>query len=285
MTPLERTLLCTAALPVAHARAIVALLAKTHHLERSRNKLQEGFHKSLVRVLDFAKHETLRKAHRHSYTHRPLIGQEEDQQQHPDSVRIMFDASALGHDLDSMLQTELPTVLDAGAQDTLDSVGYRDPWKLPAQDTLDFIMNRQNLLSGVPDEIYAQVQNELTAGLNAGETIAQLSQRIQNVFDEISKGRADVIAATETAAAYGYASQQAALQAGVEYKKWLHSVIPKEPRPDHLAIDGLVVPIDEPYPVGDPRLMYPHAPDGSAEDVINCRCISVPATLEDYNAQ
>jgi uncharacterized protein with gpF-like domain len=273
-------------MPAQEGRVVVRMLCKSrkaHHLEASRNKLQEGFHNSLVRVLDFAKHETLRKVHRHLYTHRPLMGQEESD--HPDSARVAFDAAALGQDLDSMLQSELPTILDAGAQDTLNAVGYRDPWKLPAQDTLNFIANRQNLLSGVPDEIYQQIQSELTDGLNAGETTAQLSQRIQNAFDEISKGRADVIAATETAAAYGYSSHLAALQAGIEYKKWLHSVISKEPRPDHLEIDGLVIPIDELYPVGDPRLMYPHAPDGSAEDVINCRCISVPASRADFERQ
>jgi hypothetical protein len=31
--------------------------------------------------------------------------------------------------------------------------------------------------------------------------------------------------------------------------------------------------------------MFPHDPNGSAEDVINCGCISIPATEEDYQAQ
>jgi hypothetical protein len=289
MSPFNRTLLVAAALPTAQARTVVALLCAQgtikHPSERKRDILQKNFHSSIVRVLGFAKHETLRNVHRHLYTHRPLFGQDEGTPDHHDSMKIAFDLSGLDQDLNSTLRTEIPIVLAAGAQDTLDAAGYRDPWKLPAQDTLDFIANRQNLLSNVPDEIYQQIQNELSTGLNAGETLAQLSARITQVFDEIEQGRADVIAATETAAAYGYASQQAALAAGIKYKKWLHSPIPKEPRPDHIAIDGLIVPIDEPYPVGDPLLMYPHAPDGSPEDVINCRCISIPVTEQDYQAQ
>jgi len=118
-----------------------------------------------------------------------------------------------------------------------------------------------------------------------GESVAQLSERISALFAQIDATRGALIASTETAAAYGFASQAAADQAGVEFKQWIHSGLPKEPREDHLEIDGLIVPADQPYPVGDPPLMFPHDPDGSAEDVINCGCISIPATKDDYLAQ
>jgi len=180
-----------------------------------------------------------------------------------------------------MLDQEGRSALDSAANDTLAAVGYRDPWKLPAQDALDFIARRQNLLSNVPDEIFETIRNEISAGLNAGESIRDLSKRISSAFDDISKTRAELIAQTETAAAYSFASDKAARAAGIGYKKWIHSVISKVPRPDHLAIDGLVVPMDQAYPVGNPPLMYPHAPDGAAEDVINCRCMSIPVSEAD----
>ena len=250
-------------------------------MEQRRNRIERHFATAVQRVLKFAKHETLRKLHRYKYSHRPLTSQEE-QPQHPDSIRIAFNPDELKTDLFSMLATEGASALSTAAQDTLDAVGYRDPWKLPAQDTLDFIARRQNLLSNVSDEIFDDIRNEISIGLNAGESIRDLSKRISNAFDEIGKTRAELIAQTETAAAYSFASDKAARAAGVPYKKWIHSVISKAPRPDHLAIDGLVLPMDEVYPVGDPPLMYPHAPDGSAEDVINCRCMSIPANEADY---
>lgn len=280
-----RSLLVAAALPPAQARAIVALLCSTsrkHPMERSRDQLAKGFHSSLVRTVEYAKHETLRKLHRHLYAHRPIQGQDET---HHDSVRIAFSIPELSQDLNSTLRTEIPKVLDAGTQDTLDAAGYRDPWKLPAQATLDFIAGRQNLLSGVPDEIYQIIQQEISAGLSAGESLDQISKRITNAFDEIESGRASVIADTETAAAYSFSSDQAARAAGVEFKKWLHGATSKVPRPDHVEIDGLVMPINEPYPVGDPQLMYPHDGNGSPEDVINCSCISVPATADEYKPE
>jgi len=282
-----RLILTTAVLPVGQARAVVELICaaspeRAH--EQRRNRIERRFHNAIVRVLKFSKHETLRKLHRYKYSHRPLRGQEQ-QADHPDSIRIAFNIDELRHDLLTMLETEGASALATAASDTLASVGYRDPWKLPAQDALDFIARRQNLLSNVPNEIYATIRDEISTGLNAGESISDLSKRISSAFDDISKTRAELIAQTETAAAYSFASDKAARAAGVPYKKWIHSVISKVPRPDHLAIDGLILPMDEAYPVGDPPLMYPHAPDGAAEDVINCRCMSIPVPESDYLAQ
>lgn len=282
-----RLIFTAAALPADQARAVVELICagspESAALQK-RNRMERHFHGAISRVLKFAEHETLRKLHRYKYLHRSLVSQEE-QVDHPDSVKVAFNVDELRNDLNTMLETEGASALATAASDTLDSVGYRDPWKLPAQDTLDFIAQRQNLLSNVPDEIFDTIRNEISTGLNAGESIAQLSKRISAAFDEIEKGRAKVIAQTESAAAYGFASDAAARQAGIQYKKWIHSSVPKEPRPDHLAIDGLIIPMDEAFPVGDPPLMYPHDGNGSAQDVINCYCISIPVTESEYQAQ
>ena len=184
-----------------------------------------------------------------------------------------------------MIETEFPAALSDIAQDTLDALGYTDPWKIPAQDTLDMIFNRKNLIRGVSDDIFSEIKSEIAIGLTKGESIAQISKRITKAFDDITSTRAELIAETETGAAYNYASYLASKRVGVRYKQWIHSNVPKVPRPDHLAIDGLIIPIDEAYPVGDPPLMYPHDPDGAAADVINCYCISIPVTEEEYRAQ
>lgn len=282
-----RMIFTAAAMPADQARAIVELICAASPeaaAQQRRNRIQRRFKNSLTRVLKFAKHETLRKLHRYLHSHRPLTSQDETVD-HPDSVKIAFNPDELQQDLSTMLQSEFPAALATVGQDTLDSLGYRDPWKLPAQDTLDFILRRQNLLSGVSDEIYATIKDAISTGLNQGESIADLSKRITTAFDEIGKGRAEVIAQTETAAAYSFASDQAARVAGIQYKKWIHSSVPKEPRPDHLAIDGLIIPVDEAFPVGDPPLMYPHDGNGSAQDVINCYCIAGPVTEAEYLAQ
>lgn len=43
-------------------------------------------------------------------------------------------------------------------------------------------------------------------------------------------------------------------------------------RPAHDDADGQIVDVDEPFDVGGEPLMYPGDPNGSAENVLNCRC-------------
>ena len=43
-------------------------------------------------------------------------------------------------------------------------------------------------------------------------------------------------------------------------------------RDAHAGADGQEVPIDMPFNVGGEALMFPGDPNGSAENVINCRC-------------
>ena len=285
MNSLTRTILVASALPQNQARAVLTVICRAarESLEKKRDRLTSRFHKAVVRVVKFAKHETLRKLHRHLYSNRPLMGQ--DEPLHHDATRIAFNADELTRDLGIMLATESQGVLNSAVTDTLAAAGFRDPWKLPAQAALDFVARRQNLLSGVSDEIFQTIRNEISAGLIAGESISELSARIGKAFNEIETGRAEVIAKTETAAAYAYASDQAARAAGIEYKQWLHGATSKVPRPDHVAIDRLIVPIDQPFPVGTPPLMYPHDGNGSPQDVINCSCISIPVTRADFEAQ
>jgi len=286
MNALSRTILIASALPPRQSRAIVSVLCKASResLEKKRDKLSNRFQKAVVRVLKFAKHETLRKLQRHLHSNRPLMGQDQPPPHH-DANRIAFNPDELSRDLGIMLSAEVPNVLDSAVSDTLAAAGFRDPWKLPAQAALDFMSSRQNLLSGVSDEIFQVIRNEISAGLIAGESIAELSARISKAFNEIESGRAEVIAKTETAAAYAYASDQAARAAGIEYKQWIHGATSKVPRPDHVAIDRLIVPFNQPFPVGDPPLMYPHDGNGSPQDVINCSCISIPVTRADFLAQ
>jgi uncharacterized protein with gpF-like domain len=240
-----------------------------------RAEIKKQFKDALDRTINFAKHETLRKLQRYHHSNRPIRGQD-----HPGAMRTAFDPDELQQDLQSMLYAEMPDMLQSSADATIESLGA-EPFTLPSQDVLDFISNRADLLSGLPDELYQRITDELSNGLQAGETMSQLADRISSEFDAIEQGTAEVIADTESAAAFNYATDKAARNAGVQYKQWVHGGS-KVPRPDHLAIDGLVVPINEPFPVGDPPLMFPHAPDGSPEDVINCSCVSIPATADQY---
>jgi hypothetical protein len=57
-------------------------------------------------------------------------------------------------------------------------------------------------------------------------------------------------------------------------KRWQHN-LSQEPREDHVAMSGTVVPFDQPFVFSDARMMYAHDPAGGAKHTIGCRCITV----------
>lgn len=55
------------------------------------------------------------------------------------------------------------------------------------------------------------------------------------------------------------------------YKEWV-AVGDNKTRPAHKNANGQQVPLDKPFNVGGEKLMYPGDPNGTAGNVINCRC-------------
>jgi len=55
------------------------------------------------------------------------------------------------------------------------------------------------------------------------------------------------------------------------FKRW-RSRQDDRVRMSHRAADGQVVPVNQPFEVGDGWLMYPGDPTGQPEEVIGCRC-------------
>ena len=58
-------------------------------------------------------------------------------------------------------------------------------------------------------------------------------------------------------------------------KTWLAIPASKEPRPEHQAMSGTTIPLDEPFDFGDYTLDMPHDPNGAAEHTIGCTCNAV----------
>jgi hypothetical protein len=137
----------------------------------------------------------------------------------------------------------------------------------------------ENLLVRIPEDVYQLVFAELSDGINAGDTLDQLAQRVDRVLtyteSERWPNRARVIAQTETTRAYGAGT----LAAGIEQSRVTGRVLTKtwvgrveRERASHLATNGKSLPLFYAFQVGDDQLMFPGDPTGSPENVINCRC-------------
>lgn len=273
-------------------------------LPSAREKTIQHFQDAITRVLGYAKSQTLRNLYRRHplSTHSGLAGKltasptgvalfnaegdpadaEPSAESQAQAARIAFDLRQFHQDFLDAMAIEQTDALQTAGQELFDEIDRSDPWSSPAQETIDFIRARENLLRDVPDEIWLEIKGELAKGLDAGDSIRDLAKRVSAAFDAIDQGRAETIASNETAAAFGFSRNEAMKAAGVKYKKWLHSSIPEVPRPTHLALHGTIIPMDQPFDVGGEPLMYPTDPSGSPGNTINCHCIAVAASAQDF---
>ncbi len=100
--------------------------------------------------------------------------------------------------------------------------------------------------------------------------------------------RAETIVRTEVNRTFGLASQselQRGAKAGVKLRKWWLTAGDERVRETHrqAGLDypqGAAIPWDAFFDVGDDNLLHPLDPNGSPEETINCRCVSVPVVLD-----
>lgn len=164
-------------------------------------------------------------------------------------------------------------------------------------DVLQFHRYRQTFLDQVFDRlssglwgdgVFERIRGDLAEGLDAGESIGLLRERIsgQLQVDKYSY-LADRIARTEshTAVEGGTWSAHRAWEeaSGEElHQQWLATADTRT-RDTHMAASGQRVRLTEPFLVGGEQLPYPGAPEGSAEETINCRCTTLVGTLEELD--
>ncbi len=121
----------------------------------------------------------------------------------------------------------------------------------------------------ISQEIVDAIEEATREGFSQSETIADITSRIENVYDFAVKHRARRIARTEVISAANAGAHEGMRQAGAEEKQWITARDGKV-RDTHM-IDLQKVSINEPFILPDGvQLMQPGDPAGPAEDVVNC---------------
>ncbi len=126
----------------------------------------------------------------------------------------------------------------------------------------------------VNDTTLAALKSELTIGLQEAESLAQISQRVKNVFQFAEDFRAQRIAVTEATGTLNSGILGAYRMGGEDdYKFWL-TTRQSNVRDSHQATDGQERGFDEPFQTGAGNaLMYPGDRDcADPGDIINCYC-------------
>ena len=127
----------------------------------------------------------------------------------------------------------------------------------------------------------------------AEEFVAATIRNQGNVFTEdnpenvrgayyFSEDRARYNAENEANTVFNYEEFRDAKRSGYRYKQWI-TMHDERVRRTHGNVDGVIVPIDDYFIVGDAELLYPKDPDsGHPEEVINCRCVLRYISTEEY---
>jgi hypothetical protein len=160
-----------------------------------------------------------------------------------------------------------------------------------------YLAEARNRLVRTPDEVYDLLAHQIVQGVNLGESIPKIRDRVDNVLSitqtERWPNRATVVARTETIGALN-AGRYDAFRAFNEEadepleKLWL-STTDTRTRESHRLADGQRVPVNEPFNVGGFELEFPGDPSGPPQEVIQCRCtmllVELGETVEMSNRQ
>jgi len=132
----------------------------------------------------------------------------------------------------------------------------------------EIVASLTNKITDISNYTYKLVRNQIKDGINEGETINQISKRVQKVY-KFNSARARTIARTESGSVIHQTTDQRYKEAGVQKKEWITAHDDKvRERHTSNASQG-VIPYDQPFNNGQ---MFPNDGAGSASDNINCRC-------------
>lgn len=139
--------------------------------------------------------------------------------------------------------------------------------------------------SKVSATIRSQLQAAIQMGLRSGDSLPDLTKRIQSVLTLHSKYAAQRIARTETTAAMGFGGHAERLELGTPAKEWVSTVDKRnrganpKSRFDHLTCSGQTVESANAFVISGEHLLYPGDITFGATggNVIHCRCSAVGA--------
>lgn len=108
-------------------------------------------------------------------------------------------------------------------------------------------------------------------------------QKVAYFFSEI---RAKFNAADTANSVFNYDEYREAIEDGRQYKQWV-TMKDERVKRTHSEVDGMIIPMDELFQVGNAQMRFPHDWDMAAdfpEELINCRCTINYLTREQFNS-
>lgn len=158
-----------------------------------------------------------------------------------------------------------------------------DPWAQSVQMWIAAVAGRK--ITRMLSTTQQTIAKEIGKGMSQELTSLQIAKMIEKQYDSwrglgdsaMTEYRSLMIARTETGGAANFGNREGAAQTGLKLSKTWISSRDGRVRDEHSFMDGETRPFNEPYSNG---LMYPGDPGGSADEVINCRCVETYDLIE-----
>ncbi len=193
------------------------------------------------------------------------------------------------------LDTEIEIFAKGAKPNILEAATFSGSTALPGIVAgIDFDAKNRQFLKAVNGKTlkFAKDVNETTlkrlmpkieAAIRSGGGVEAVRESIQGVFDGTVRGsasRSRLIARTEMVGSSTLGNVEAYRQSGVVAgKQWLTSR-DENVRDTHADVDGVIVKLDENFDVGGATLAGPGVlVSGDPGEIINCRCVLLPARL------
>lgn len=140
-------------------------------------------------------------------------------------------------------------------------------------------------ITGLVNETTRQsIRDTLTEGVQAGESIDDLMDRVERVFTVATEARAQNIARTEVLRASNWATLEAQKASGVvSTREWV-ATRDGRVRPEHLALDGKQADLSQQFEVEGYSALYPGG-FGAPEMDCQCRCTTVAVIDDDLDSE
>lgn len=134
------------------------------------------------------------------------------------------------------------------------------------------LAERAQAIKGAADTVSDKVRDAIGDVIQEGGSPQDMAAAVRELIKEQYRGQAMTVARTESGAGFSRARREAMSAHGVLKHEWL-SARDGKVRESHVAADGEVRVIGEAFPNG---LTEPHMKGALPEEVVNCRCTSVP---------
>ena len=184
-----------------------------------------------------------------------------------------------------MLQTQIPKLATVYMQET-DGELVVDIIRQRTQSWIASWSKRLGELMKI--NTHQQISDIIQSTIDKGESIEKLTRKIMDGGWRNEHYQARRVAVTEVLRAHSVAREEAIQQSpSTDRKEWRHTGAHKnKPRPNHVEMDGQIVPKDQPFELKGRdgvvyHPMYPRDPILPAGETVNCHCIHRGVAADD----